>query len=75
MAPVGDGFAVVATMATNNRGRLQSNWVGTAVDVQDIASTFHTSVDTLPPIDYNRTLDWGYGNVREVNVIAAYRFT
>jgi len=36
------------------------------VDLHDIASTFHVSVDTIPPVAYNRTLDWTYGDVREV---------
>ena len=31
-----------------------------------MASMFHVSIDTISPIAFNRTLDWTYGDVREV---------
>lgn len=48
---------------------VQSNWLEFAVDLNDIASTFHTSVDTLPAVIPNRPLDWAYGDVREVSFL------
>ena len=49
---------------------LQANMLALTVDVNDIASMYHTSVDTIPDIALSSTLDWQYGDVREVLAVS-----
>jgi hypothetical protein len=44
----------------------QANALTVNVDVNDLASMYNMAVDSVPPISFNRTLDWQYGDVREV---------
>ena len=50
----------------------QSNSLALTVDVNDIASMYHVSADTVPPKPLNSTLDWAYGQIREVFAVSQY---